>query len=219
MVYYLSPGLHHALADGRNIFLDLKRDRYFALDDLRDQTFTRWCRGDPLSTHDHVVLSRLIECGLLQRDAQISARKIDLPAGRFSALDNIDRDTVNMLLVGRAALRILAAKRGHRNSPLSKSLLKVGGYAVSEKSTVDHADMQRHARAFHRASILTRTRDQCVPCSVALAIFLRRRAIPARLVVGVSARPFAAHCWVQVDDIVVNDMTDHVASFVPILVQ
>jgi hypothetical protein len=38
-------------------------------------------------------------------------------------------------------------------------------------------------------------------------------------VMGVSGRPFAAHCWVQVGDRVVNDTLDHVILFTPILIR
>ena len=38
------------------------------------------------------------------------------------------------------------------------------------------------------------------------------------LVFAVMTRPFAAHCWVQLDETVLNDRLDHVRKFTPILV-
>ena len=218
MAYHLSPHLHHAVADGRNIFLDLTRDRYFALVDRQDQAFTRWSSGAILSEQDHHILSRLAQAGIIRIGTDTPARRIDALPGRISALDADDDGRVAISALGTAVLAILAAKRRHRGV-LGPSLACVGRHALPSRPSFELATVTRHARAFQRAALLTRTRDQCVPCSVALTIHLRRRAIPARLIVGVSGRPFAAHCWVQVDDIIVNDMTDHVAAFVPILVR
>ena len=218
MAYHLSPHLHHAVADGRNIFLDLMRDRYFALGDRQDRTFTRWWAGEILSQQDHHILSRLAQTGIIRIGTDMAVRRVDALPGRISALDADDGDRVAISALGAAVLAILAAKHRRRGA-LGASLAAVGRHALPMRPSFELATVIRHARAFQRAALLTRTRDQCVPCSVALTIHLRRRAIPARLIVGVSGRPFAAHCWVQVDDIIINDMTDHVAAFVPILVR
>lgn len=37
------------------------------------------------------------------------------------------------------------------------------------------------------------------------------------LVIGVRAEPFAAHSWVQVDQVVLNDTAEEVRRFTPIL--
>jgi hypothetical protein len=65
--------------------------------------------------------------------------------------------------------------------------------------------------------LITRSRDRCLPQSIAITRHLRRRSIPAILVLGVSGRPFAAHSWVQVEDMVINDTVDHASRFTPIL--
>jgi hypothetical protein len=36
------------------------------------------------------------------------------------------------------------------------------------------------------------------------------------LVFGAKLNPFAAHCWVQLEDVVLNDRTDNVAVFTPV---
>jgi hypothetical protein len=45
----------------------------------------------------------------------------------------------------------------------------------------------------------------------------RRAGIRPTLVFGVSADPFAAHCWVQLDDIVLTGDLDTARQFTPIL--
>lgn len=60
--------------------------------------------------------------------------------------------------------------------------------------------------------------DRCLPRSLALARAIRIAGGEARLVLGVTLHPFAAHAWVQDGDTVLNDMLDHVLLFRPILV-
>jgi len=45
----------------------------------------------------------------------------------------------------------------------------------------------------------------CLQRSSAIARMLRRRGIPAAIVIGVQLLPFASHAWVEVDGVVVND--------------
>lgn len=45
----------------------------------------------------------------------------------------------------------------------------------------------------------------CLPRSAVATWLLRRRGIPAVMVIGVRKMPFYAHAWVEVDGVVVND--------------
>jgi len=58
----------------------------------------------------------------------------------------------------------------------------------------------------------------CLPDTIAFLRFAARRGCFPRLVFGVEAWPFAAHCWAQADDIVLTDALHHARSFSPILV-
>src|SRR5262245_20111043 len=48
-------------------------------------------------------------------------------------------------------------------------------------------------------------RAACLQRSVVTTSLLRRRGVPAHLVIGYRALPFESHAWVEVDDRVVND--------------
>lgn len=61
-------------------------------------------------------------------------------------------------------------------------------------------------------------KDKCLFDSLALTIFLRREGFDARWVIGVIARPFQAHAWVQEGSAVLNDLHENVGRFAPILV-
>jgi hypothetical protein len=45
---------------------------------------------------------------------------------------------------------------------------------------------------------------------------LVRNGIGSAVMFGVMTRPFKAHCWVQIEDVVLNDSLDHVRLFTPI---
>jgi hypothetical protein len=53
--------------------------------------------------------------------------------------------------------------------------------------------------------------------SLVLAVFLTRHMIPCTFVIGVSVKPFLAHSWVQIGELVLNDTAEHVQTFTPIL--
>ncbi|MGL6188240.1 MAG: lasso peptide biosynthesis B2 protein [Holosporales bacterium] len=57
----------------------------------------------------------------------------------------------------------------------------------------------------------------CLLDSVALLYLLSAYNFSSDLIVGVKDEPFEAHCWLQVDDVVLNDSIEKVAAFSPIL--
>jgi len=56
----------------------------------------------------------------------------------------------------------------------------------------------------------------CLLDSLALLRFLSRRGLPANIVFGVAPEPFAAHCWVQASDIVLNETLSDANAHTPI---
>jgi hypothetical protein len=61
-------------------------------------------------------------------------------------------------------------------------------------------------------------KDACLFDALALSEFLAAYRIYPRWVFGVQARPFAAHCWLQLGGLVLNDTVDHVKRYAPIMV-
>ena len=61
-------------------------------------------------------------------------------------------------------------------------------------------------------------KDECLFDSLALLNFLAWHGVFADWVFGVQARPFCAHCWVQLRDVVINDTIEHVTTYTPIMV-
>lgn len=60
--------------------------------------------------------------------------------------------------------------------------------------------------------------QNCLFDSMVLLQFLWREHISADWIFGVRTRPFAAHCWAQANDLVLNDSHRHVSQYTPIMV-
>ncbi len=57
----------------------------------------------------------------------------------------------------------------------------------------------------------------CLYRSFMLLVFLRRAGFDATWMFGVRTWPFEAHCWLQVEDTVLDDLAERVGSYTPIL--
>jgi hypothetical protein len=80
------------------------------------------------------------------------------------------------------------------------------------------SDIERDVAAFDRCSLLIRSHDQCLVRSLALAHRLAARGRTADLVIAVRVRPFSAHAWVQIGNLLLNENCDGVRGYTPILV-
>jgi len=104
--------------------------------------------------------------------------------------------------------------RGHWRAPFAR-------LAVAERTAragrPDLTDAAAQARAFHTLMPWVPFQGECLFRSLMLRAFLRRAGLTATWVVGCQTWPFEAHCWLQLDDTVLDDTVDHAAGFTPIL--
>ena len=77
----------------------------------------------------------------------------------------------------------------------------------------DPTTIRRTCRAMDRAARSYVKRAWCLQRSAACVCLLRRRGVPAELVLGVRTFPFGAHAWVEHDGRILNDDLDHVGRF------
>ena len=69
---------------------------------------------------------------------------------------------------------------------------------------------QNLARLTRAAAKLTLPEGSCLPQSIGLCRYLRKRGLNARLKIGVKSAvtPFPAHAWVELDDVPLEDGTE-----------
>ena len=219
MALSLRAGVTFCESGGRFIFLDLRNDRYLALSGDAEQAFTMISRGEELDPNSARAAERLVEDGLLERSSAASkARPCAAPPEATISLAD-ERGAAHSAAVAHAAARVAFSAAASRLLRLETRVdqLKRRKAKMVERGLHEGA-LLRIARAFNLLDLLTTPHDQCVPRSLALAHALLDRGIAPSLIFGVRLRPFGAHSWVQVDNLLVNEALDEVRNFTPILV-
>ena len=114
------------------------------------------------------------------------------------------------------------AKLALRTWPFERVVLRVKRRKEikgPQSGPLDAERARKLVEAFARYRVfLFSSKDECLYDSLALIEFLARYGIYPDWVFGVQTRPFAAHCWVQQGDIVFNDTVEHVTGYTPIMV-
>ena len=115
----------------------------------------------------------------------------------------------------RAAILALEAGRRFEVSTLDKLIRR----EPCRRDTPPSAASKTAAAvtAFHTALPWIPSPGQCLKRSFALRRFLAREGIASDWVFGVRTWPFLAHCWLQIDDVLLADDLDRVRGFSPIL--
>ncbi len=236
--YWLAPHVHACLNGTHVVLLDLKNDRYLVVDAEQAArlghlvgdwpTPASWQRSvecNMSSTPDTELIATL--CSMLEERLITDARP--KTRGKWPNPDTHVRRALFGSVVDQPALRtrdVLAFVRAALISQLEVSLLPIR-YVVRglerrrSKLSMPRIEVRRLRSAvlsFMRLRpFLFRSRDCCFLYCVALSRYLYHCGIPTYCVFGVQDAPFAAHCWLEHENIVLNDTPEHVSGYTPIL--
>lgn len=232
--YWVPHHLRVAVTPTGVVVLDLKRDRYFALDETNARELaalaTNW---DEVSTETQpfeavsrdAALSRvdaLIRAGLLSRDApdrSFRARRVDLTVQLASGgLPGSPAASLRPHHVRSFVLACLWAKRVMRSRTLYSVACEISEARTGNSEVVDLQRTIELVSVFRGLRPYSfEAKDRCLFHALALQRFLFRYRSYPTWVVGVSARPWAAHSWVQSDECVLDSSPEEVCGFTPIL--
>lgn len=215
MAYRLPNHLGVCEIGARTLMLDLRRDRYLQLDARAARAFTRWRNALQTGLTDEAATAELVGRGWLLPvpagpDPGAPVRRIP-PRSVLGELPHVPvtmtglRDVVAALWRCRARLR----RRG-----LEAAVEEV---RRARPHDGDRSSLTFHLAAFRAARRLVPIAPNCLTDSLALSAFLAARGLKANLVFGVKLDPFAAHCWLQDEEAILNDAADSVTDFTPIL--
>ncbi len=228
MRFYLRPGLTFCIVGDCVVFLDIVSGRYFALASPHVPTFRRWADGFlpspecPTSQGDFESLDRLEQQGILTSQDQsgqpgyLSAA--DLPSPETALETGHGRPGIARIVVA-LWLQLLWSWRVRHWSmermvcQLGRSRRPFGNAAPRSAGTA----LGTIVRSFDVADAILGSHDRCLTRSLALAGACRSHGLPSTLVIGVRPAPFAAHCWVQLGDRILNETPDQAQLFTPIL--
>ncbi|MEO9130016.1 MAG: lasso peptide biosynthesis B2 protein [Sphingomonas sp.] len=197
------------------ILLDIRQDRYFLVPRTLTAVTTEW-----LSSADGREapsgLAAMLERSAIRRPADPAASRercdIALP---MTLEERVDRQSISLGDHVRVGGIVAATWFGLRLTPLSVHL----EYLARRSARIPRSDgdtLRARSRAFQQARRLNPIARNCLLDSLALARWLSAEGHACRIVFGVTATPFAAHCWVQDKDTLLNDHYDRVSRFTPI---
>lgn len=215
MTFYRLPDhLGVCEVDGRVLMLDLCRDRYFQMDPHSTSALRQW--RDGVHGDNAECLLPLIERGILVpgADGEASAWPATAVPARSLVGTAAPLAGRSWSLVPEIGAALALARWRLRRRGLEGAVNRVR----QTRPRAGTSDAAAHLARFRAARSLVPVAPNCLTDSLALASFLSRRTVAWNLVFGVKLDPFAAHCWLQNDEAVLNDAEDSVSTFVPIMV-
>lgn len=216
----LAPDVSFCLVGGDPVFLDLARDKYLRLGGESARAIHRLASGEGEEILDPGSRDRLVATRLFVASAEPAPiRSVEAPMARTSLIeDRTERAAPGWLLLPEALGGLLTVKRALARGRLRHAVDK---HRNAKRRAGDVAELERiisDVEAYLALRPLLPVQPSCLPDSLALARFLRRRGAYPDLVFGVKLAPFGAHCWLQLEGTVLNDSLGNVCDFTPILV-
>jgi hypothetical protein len=232
--YSLSRHAFLCVARRYCVFLDVKNDRYFAVQREEIESLGPWLDGWTSSIARKDIRSRpsdsaasiaseLSRRGILTTlsgDAKLVRPETIIPP-TDSVTANVSHPGAGALL--RHGINLLSsvarARRQFEKHSLESMTHNVAArrYRATSRYRVDVE------RELYLVSVFNMWRSYyarpyvCLFDSICLLEFLAQYAFLPRLVFGVNAEPFQAHCWLQEERTVLNDTVERVCAYTPIM--
>lgn len=220
MPWSLRDDLHWCDCDGRAVFLDLKADRYFCLPRESNAAFLRVAHNEP-QPGDCERLDLLVRRGLLieggARTAIQSATSIEPPGADFPGNEHVWPRAITIMRAIACEVRTAWLLRRRSFYQVIESVRR-STPAVSPAPRGQHRSLQLLVNAAAVTALLLRGHDRCLVRGLALQSLCRKSGFSTKLVLGVIANPFTAHCWVQLGDVVLVGGYEQARLYTPILV-
>lgn len=204
-----APGTHLAQLDEDVVILNVPADRYDCLLDVAG--VLRVIGPRDILALDRATCAELLASGIAVRPRADRAPETFVPAARELSVDL--RPPPSDIL--RAAIVLTSATlrfRGRNFEHLVSVRPVIRGPASSGPARLSQlVGAARAARAWIPFE------GECLQRSFLLRAFLAAQGVATDWVFGVRTWPFAAHCWLQIDDMVVGDRLERAGRFTPIL--
>ena len=205
---------------GRAVFLDVEADRYFCLPLGANDAFLRLA-ADAGEPSDVEFLQALVSRGILIEGGATAAiaRPPIIPVANGDFTDEPDGSPGLYSVLQLFVSEVLAA-RLLRTRTFSEVIDVVRRKGANDRHPPrDQNNMVRAITGASTAvSYLMRVHDRCLVRALAVQLICMKHGIRPKLVFGIIAHPFAAHCWVQIENKVLVGGFEHARLYTPILV-
>lgn len=213
--------MFRCVIDDVNICLDLIQDEYFLYSEKQSHWFELILRKSDrecLCEAAQQFADGLVSKGVLIEGSFVSVITPAPPKTTESVYDNFSEATafydlriLPELILSLAACRSLLRKH-HLKKVVDQSIR--WRRKVSYASDNDLDNVIRASREFHSWTPFFFTRhDACMFRSLSLIRYLSLRGIKADWVFGVRLCPFTAHCWVEFENVVLDEYLDTTAEY------
>ncbi len=246
--YALAHHVFVCVQDEHVVFLDVRQDRYFMLEAEQARALRGFVRGWPLGSRPHAadakfgssnkeaadptVVVPLVQKGLLMTETaagkDATPIQFELPVEELSVEAYEKAPQIGAVAVFRfikaASGASLALRLGRFDGVIDKACHRrrereLRGGSVQRDQPFDRAKAHDLVATFvSLRPFFYSAKNACLFESLALGKFLASYHIHPHWVFGVQARPFAAHCWLQQDGVVLNDTVEYVSRYTPIMV-
>lgn len=189
------------------VVLDLVADRYECLVDAAAGIDPR--PDGRLEVYDAGLADALIAAGLASLSAP-ALRPVVPPPRREIRPDPVPGVGAG-LRAGLVLTAATAAFHNHSLSSLAAPLAPTAGAAAP-----DEARLSRLIGAARLVAPFIPFEGECLHRAYGLRRLLHHEGFAPVWVFGVRTWPFAAHCWIQIGDLVVGDVLDRVRGYTPI---
>lgn len=195
------------------VVLDVNADQYHCLLDGADWMVVG--EGGSVTVPDEGAASALLTAGLAIGERPKTPRRTPEPARRQLATASTPSKQALLL----SGFSLAAATISFRGKSL-RQLVQVGPPASADsrhKPTDDRALIES-VTAVQAALPWIPLEGECLQRAFQIRRVLARRGIHSDWIFGVRTWPFAAHCWLQIGDLVIADTLDRVDRYTPIMV-
>lgn len=219
MPLQLRDDVHWCDCAGRAVFLDVEADRYFCLPAAANDAFLRLAKGKP-EPGDPERLRMLVARGILVEDGASAIRRPPVIEAADRDLADEPSASPDLSSIFRALVSELRAARLLRTRPFSRVLEAIERNGSRNRRPPRDTDraLQAIASASKAISYVLRVHERCLVRALAVHLNCTKRGIRPKLVFGVIAHPFAAHCWVQLGKAVLVGGFEQARLYTPILV-
>lgn len=234
--YSLAQDVFCCVADSRIVFLDLRRDQYFCLNQEHTRALNLRCDSSgggcaellmgelsyDSNDSQHIVRG-LVGRGLLAQHGpnrgSIATAPIEIPNEALLSEGHGITPTIRFhhwVVFLRASIKASWKLRWYPLHRTVQSVRKRKARGIKSKNADEDALHQllaifQQLRPFYGRKYL------CLFDSLALVEFLAHYRFYPQWVYGVTAEPFRAHCWVQDHGFVLNDIVERVRGYTPIM--
>jgi len=238
--YWLPPHVRPRPSASGTVLLDLRRNRYFGIGLHETQALSTLAQNwldvvpadpavRPLALAEAMHLAKgLVTAGLLSAEEPPAnflrppCLDLDGVIRSIGYEDGLDQTSATPLHI-RDVLAFVRACAWARRSVRSRSFYNIAAEINERKhranTRFDEPRAIELVRVFRRLRpFMFAAKDRCLFHALALVRFLSYYEVFATWVIGVRLRPWAAHSWVQHDDLVLDASPEQIYEYTPILV-